>query len=148
MCNFVSLLLFIFFYVQNMIPTNGDVVWDKTRPVTQQINDFKARLVIALTLLWMVIFRSLRGKKKRSRIHQSLVDQYYDDICFLVEIDFSYAQEVLPRVSWLRPLDYEVNIDEVAIAIKNLLVEEVYNNSKAFGRYELAKVKIIVQINM
>ena len=40
MCKFGSLLIYIFFYVKNYFPTCGDVIWDKKKPVTVQINDF------------------------------------------------------------------------------------------------------------
>ncbi len=58
-------------------------------------------------------FEEFKKKMKNmTRIAKSLVDKYYDDICFLVDIDYTYIQEVIPRIAWLRPLDYDINIDE------------------------------------
>ena len=73
-----------------------------------------------------------------------LVEQNGDDICFLVATDFTWAQEILPRVSWLRSLPYEVNIDEVTTTIITLLEIEVEKDVKSFKRYETKKVKITI----
>ena len=47
---------------------------------------------------------------------------------------------------WLRPLSYEINVDEVSIAITKLLEKEVDKQAKAFGNYELAKSKITMDL--
>ena len=49
--------------------------------------------------------------KRRMRILVSLVEKHEKDICFLVDIDYTYTQEILPRVRWLRPLGYELDVD-------------------------------------
>ena len=41
-----------------------------------------------------------------------LVEQHYNDICFLVDSNDTYVQYSIPRVRWLRPLGYEINVDE------------------------------------
>ena len=59
------------------------------------------------------------------RIPVSLVEKHVNDICFLVDIDFTYIQVAIPRVRWLRPLGYEINVDEASITITTLLSEEI-----------------------
>lgn len=80
--------------------------------------------------------------RKRSRIPISLVDKYYKEIYFLVDTDYTYAQEVIPRVSWIIPLPYEVNIDETTTSITALLAKEIDKTATHFGTYEEAKAKI------
>lgn len=84
--------------------------------------------------------------KKRLRIPVSLVEKHYDDVCFLVDVDYTFVQAATPRVRWLRPLGYEINVDEASTAIIALLAEEVDKNAKAFGNYELAKSKITMEL--
>ena len=49
--------------------------------------------------------------KRRMRIPVSLVEKHINDICFIVDIDYTYIQAVLTRVRWLRPLGYELDVD-------------------------------------
>ena len=55
------------------------------------------------------------------RIVISLVGKHYNDIFFLVDIDYTYIQVVIPRVRWLRPLGYETNVDEALATITTFL---------------------------
>lgn len=80
--------------------------------------------------------------KLRLRILVSLVEELFDDVCFLINIDFTYVQAENPRVRWVRQLGYDINVDEASTAITALLVEEVEKETKAFGNYDLAKSKI------
>ena len=80
--------------------------------------------------------------KKRMRILVSLVEKHYDDVYFLVDVDYTYVQVATPRVRQLRPLGYEINVDETSGVITTLLAEEIDKNAKAFGNYELANVRI------
>ena len=80
------------------------------------------------------------------RILVSLVEKHYNDICFLVEIDYTYIQALVPRVRWLRPLGYEINIDEASGAITTLLAEEVDNTIKFFGNYDVVKSKVEMEL--
>ena len=66
-----------------------------------------------------------QSMKHRMRIPISLVEEHVNDIFFLVDIDFTYVQAVIPRVRWLRPLGYELDVDQASVAIKKLLVEEL-----------------------
>lgn len=84
--------------------------------------------------------------KKRLRIPVSLVEKHFNDVFFLVDIDFTYVQVAVPRVRWLRPLGYEINVDEASIAITTLLVEEIDNKATTFGNYDVAKSKITMDL--
>lgn len=81
-------------------------------------------------------------------ILKSVVDQYYDDICFMVGIDYTYAQVVLPRVASLRPLKYEVNLDDVSIVVIKLLFKEIEKNAKPFNTYEIGKIKMVMEMKV
>ena len=70
--------------------------------------------------------------KKRLRILVSLVKN------IMIDVDHTFVQAKIPRVRWLRPLGYEINVDEASTTITTLLAEEVEKDSKAFGNYELA----------
>ena len=83
---------------------------------------------------------------KKLRIPISLVEKYFDDVFFLVDTNYTYFQVAVPRVRWLRPLGYEININETSTTITTLLVEEVDKEAKAFGHYELAKSKITMEL--
>ena len=52
-----------------------------------------------------------KSMKQRMRIPISLVEQHVNDICFLVDIVYTYIQEVVARVRWIRPLGYEIDVD-------------------------------------
>ena len=86
--------------------------------------------------------------RKRSRIGVSLVEKYYDDVCFLVDTDYTYVQAIISRVAWLRPLPYEVIIDEITTTITALLAEEVDKSDKVFGKYEEAKTQITFNLKI
>ena len=60
----------------------------------------------------------------------SLFEQHINEICFLVDINFTYIQVVVPRVRWLRPLGYEINIDEVSTTMTILLEEDIDKSVK------------------
>ena len=66
-----------------------------------------------------------KSMKQRQRIPVLLVEKHFNDVCFLVDFDFTYVQAIIPRVRWLRPLPYEINVDEASTTITSLLVEEL-----------------------
>ena len=80
------------------------------------------------------------------RILVSLTKKYEKDIFFLVDIDYTYIQAVIPRVRWLRPLGYELDIDQASATITALLVEEVDKNAKAFGTYDVVKFRVVTDL--
>ena len=58
-------------------------------------------------------------------IPKNLVEDYKDDVCFMVDSDKVYIQVVRPRIALVKPLGYEVNIDETKDIIETLLNELV-----------------------
>ena len=80
--------------------------------------------------------------KGRMRIPISLAEKHVQDICFLVDIDFTYIQVEVPRVRWLRPLSYEMHVDEASIGITTLLAEDFDKEEKYFGTYDIVKSRI------
>lgn len=63
-----------------------------------------------------------------------------------MDANYTFVQAATPQVRWLRPLGYEINVDEASATIKASLVEDVDKNAKEFGNYELAKSKITMEL--
>ena len=84
--------------------------------------------------------------KKTLRIPVSPVEKHFNDVFFLVDTDFTYVQVAIPRVRWLRPLGYEINVDEASTAIKTLLTEDVYAKATTFGNYDVVKSKVTMDL--
>ena len=80
-----------------------------------------------------------KSMKQRMRILVSLVEKYVNDICFLVDIDYTYIQAIVPRVRWLRPLGYELDVDQALATITVLLEKEIEKSGKFFGTYDVVK---------
>lgn len=147
-CKFGSILVCIFFYVQNEFPYFGKVRWKKNRSVVVQINEYIEQMGDNFESVMTSYFQDIKkSMKQRLRIHVSLVEQHYDDICFLVDIDYTFIQVAVPRVRWLRPLGYEINVDEASTTITALLVEEVDKGAKIFGNYDVVKYKVEMELN-
>ena len=71
-------------------------------------------------------FDSFKEKmQNRFRISRRLVEDYEQDIYFMVECDKVHIQIVRHRVAWVKPLEYEVNINDTKDIIKSLLNELV-----------------------
>lgn len=87
-----------------------------------------------------------KSMKQRLRIPISLVEKHYDDVCFLVDADHTYVQATIPRVRWLKPLPYEINVDEAFAAITTLLAKDIDKSATSFGNYEEAKSRITIDL--
>ena len=74
------------------------------------------------------------------------MEKHINDICFLVDIDYTYIQVVLPRVRWLRPLGYELDVYQASAAITKLLAEEMDKNAMAFGTYDVVGSKVGIDL--
>ena len=86
--------------------------------------------------------------KKRFRIPPKLVEDYKNDICFMVDYDRVYIQAFIPRVEWVKPLPYEINIDEARDIIKALINEPNDPKLPCFGNYEEEKKRIELSIKL
>ena len=47
--------------------------------------------------------------KKRYRIPPALVEKYKDELCFMVEIDFTCKETVVPQENFIEPMCYEMS---------------------------------------
>ena len=79
------------------------------------------------------------------RIPNLVIENYYDDICFMVDANFIYAHAILTRVAWIRSMQYDINVDEVTIVVIALLFEEIDMNVEPFSTYETIKIKIMME---
>lgn len=148
-CKFGSLLICIFFYVQNFFPSKGTVVWRKHTPILYQINEFIAEIGQNFETVMDNYFEEFKDKMdNRFRIPPKLVKDYKDDICFMVDCDKVYIQAAIPRVAWVKPLPYEINIDEARDIIEALINEPAIPNTPAFGTYDEAKARIELEIKL
>ncbi len=80
----------------------------------------------------------------RFRIPPKLVEDYRDDVCFMVDYDKMYIQAVRPQVAWVKPLPYEVNIDEARDIIEALVNEPVDPRQPIFGTYDEAYIISVI----
>ena len=146
-CKFGSALVCMFFYVMKEFPSFWKVNWDQNKTIVDQINDFIAQMGDNLNDQMSIYFNDFKSAmKRRMRIPVSLVEKHVNDICFLVDIDYTYIQAVLPRVRWLRPLGYELDVDHVSEAITTLLVEERDKTAKSFGTYDVVKSRVVTDL--
>ena len=83
--------------------------------------------------------------RKRIWIPKSVIEKYYDEVYFIVDTYFIYAQAVLLRVGWSRPMPYKVNVDEVNTIVTILLVEDMDVSVKKFGTYETIIVELTIE---
>ena len=149
LCKFGSLLICIFFYVQKFFPSKGTVEWRKDTPVLYQINEFIAEMGENFESIMDSYFEEFRKKmNNRFRIPPKLVDDYKEEVCFMVDTDYVYIQAVRPRIAWVKPLPYEVNIDETQNIIEALINEPVDPKKPIFGNFEEAKARIELGIKL
>ena len=66
----------------------------------------------------------------------------------MVDYDKVYIQAVIPRVAWVKPFPYEINIDEAKDIIEALVNELAIPNIPPFGTYEEAKKRIELSIKI
>lgn len=121
-------------------------MWDKSKPITKHINGYIEQLRENFETILDGYFDEFKGKMKNEmRIPMLVVDHYYDHIFFMVDTNFTYAWVVRPRIAWLRPMQYEVNVDEISVTTTTLLAEEIDNNAKTLNTYETKNIKILMQ---
>jgi len=90
-CKFGSLLVCLFFYVQKLFPSKGAVVWRKDTPIFYQINEFIAKMGMNFDKVMDNYFEYFKERiNNRFRIPPKLVEEYKDDVCFMVDYDRAY----------------------------------------------------------
>ena len=148
-CKFCFILVSIFFYVQNTFPSFGIVGWKNNKLVAIQIGEYIKQLGENFKSIMTSYFEDFKkSMKERMRIPISLVEKHYNDVFFLIDVDYTFIQAATPRVRWLRPLGYEINVDEASVAITALLEEEVDKTTKVFGNYEMVKSKLAMELKI
>ena len=117
--------------------------------VLYQINEYIVEMGENYVSIMDHYFDSFKDKmNNRFRIPKKLVDDYKYDICFMVDSDKVYIQGVRPRIVWVKPLGYEVNIDETKDIIEALLNELVDPKATYFGTYGEEKERIKLEIKL
>ena len=125
------------------------MVWGKDIPILYQINEFIAELGENFDSVLDSYFEEFKERmNNRFRIPPRLVEEYKEEVCFMVDCDKVYIQAVRPRVAWVKPLPYEVNIDETRDIIEALVNEPVDPRQPVFGTYDEAKARIELQIKI
>ena len=74
--------------------------------------------------------------KRRYRIPPTLVEKYKEDICFMVEIDFTCMEVVIPRVKFIKPIGYETSIELIEGYAHIILQSEIDSSCPRWGTYE------------
>ena len=114
---------------------------EKGCAVLYQINEYIVEMGESFESIMDNYFETLKEKmNNRFRIPKKLVNDYHDDVCFMVDYDNVYIQVVRPRIIWMKPLGYEVNIDETKDIIEALTNELVDPKVAYFGTYEEEKL--------
>ena len=92
LCKLSSLLVCIFFYIQNTFPTFGQVQWKFDQLAIEKINGMINQLGDNFESVMISYFEEFKkSMKARYRIPKSLVVAHAKDICFLVDTDNTYA---------------------------------------------------------
>lgn len=139
----------LFFYVQKFFPSKGTLVWRKYVPVLYLINEYIAEIGENFVSIMDNYFNMFKEKmNNRFRIPKKLVDDYKDDVCFMVDIEKVYIQTVNPIIMWVKPLPYEVNIDEAKDIIEALVNEPIDPKVPYFRTYDEAKARIELEIKL
>ena len=74
--------------------------------------------------------------KKRYRIPPSLVEKYKQDICFMVEIDHTCMEAIVPRVKFIEPMGYEMSAELIEGYAQIILQSEVDTSCTRWRTYE------------
>ena len=83
--------------------------------------------------------------KQRYRIPSSLVQKYKGELCFMVEIDFTCMEVVVPQIKFIEPMGYEMSEDLIEGYVQVILHSEVDSNYPKWGTYteKMREVKTI-----
>ena len=128
-------------------PSIGKVNWNSNKFAITQINEYIEQMGDNFEAQMTSYFEDFKkSMKQRMRISISLVEQHVNDIFFLVDIDYTYIQAVVPRLRWLRPLGYELDVDQASAAITALLAEDIDKATKPFGTYDVVKSRVEIDL--
>lgn len=92
----------MFFYLMKKFPYVGKLRWSPEKKIVEQINRYIEQMGDNFDAQMTSYFEDFKqSMKQRMRIPVSLTDRYEKDIFFLVDIDYTYIQAIIPRVRWL-----------------------------------------------
>ena len=124
-------------------------MWNKDWHVVYQINKYIVELGDNFENIMDAYFDDFKERmQNRYRIPRKFVEEFEKDICFLVDCDNVHIQAIKPRIAWVKPLSYEINIDETRVIIEALLNEPVDEHENYFSMYEEAKVRIEAELKI
>ena len=116
---FGSLLTCLFFYVQKLFPSKGSIVWRKDTLILYQINDFIVEMGENFERVMDNYFEVFKEKmNNRFKIPPKLVDDYKDDVCFMVDCDRVYIRAVRPRVAWVKLFHMRLTLMKPGTSLK------------------------------
>ena len=73
--------------------------------------------------------------KKRYRIPPSLVEKYKDDICFMVETNFTCMEVVIPRMRFIELMGYEISVELIEGYTQIILQSTIDTSCLRWGTY-------------
>ena len=59
--------------------------------------------------------------KQRYKISPYIIRKFKDDICFMVDTDFTYIELVEPRIAYVEPLGYDMTEEKVEWYVEVIL---------------------------
>ena len=72
---------------------------------------------------------------QRYMIPPTLVEKYKDYLCFMIEIDFTYMEVVVPCVKFIETMGYEMSINLIEVYAQIILHSEVDFGCPRWGTY-------------
>ena len=85
------------------------MVYKKDKTIIYQINEYIAKMGNNFESIMDAYFETFNERmQSRFIIPKQLVDDYEQDICFLLDCDKVHIQGVRLGVAWVKPLRYEV----------------------------------------
>ena len=73
--------------------------------------------------------------KKRYRISLALIEKYKDELCFMVEKNFTCMEAVVPWVKFIEPMGYEIGTKLIEGYVQIILHYEVDSGCPRLGTY-------------
>ena len=69
-------------------------------------------------------------------IPPTLVEKYKEEICFMVEIDFTCMEAVIPRIKFIEPMGYEMSAKLIQGYMQIILHSKIDSTCSRWGTYE------------
>lgn len=82
----------------------------------------------------------------RERIPTSILEQYKDTICFMVDIDQCYMEAANPRTIWIMPMGYKVEEKILKMHAELLLSSPLNQGEERFGNYAEKSMQVHVEL--